>query len=135
MLTKKPGSILQTIVFQISLGQVLLTHEPEASTCCCIIVIWQNVISYQYYCCYVIIIAVIIIIIIIILLILFDFFFFSLTQTGTWTQRYFELYGICYPAWHVFKWVLWGNMNNMKMISRNVGSSLSFIYPNICLGS
>ena len=77
MLTKKPGSILQTIVFQISLGQVLLTHEPEASTCCCIIVIWQNVISYQYYCCYVIIIAVIIIIIIIIiLLILFDFFFF-----------------------------------------------------------
>ena len=49
---------------------------------------------------------------------------------GTLTQTFKQPDSVCCPTWHVFRGVRWGDGKNMKMISRNISGSLSFVYPN-----
>ena len=54
---------------------------------------------------------------------------------GTLTQAVKHPHDLCCMAGHVFKGVHWGDLNNMKMMSRNTKSPISLVYPSICVGS
>ena len=56
-------------------------------------------------------------------------------RVGTLTQGVKQPYHVCSLTGQRFKGVLWGDVNNMKMMSGNISSSLSLVYPNFCIGS
>ena len=49
---------------------------------------------------------------------------------GTLVQAVKQLCSICFLTGHMLKEVQWGNVNSMKMISRDISSPLSFTYQN-----
>lgn len=52
---------------------------------------------------------------------------------GTLTQTLKQCYGVCCHIRYELKEVQWGDVNNMKMISRNFCSPISLIFRNICI--
>ena len=50
---------------------------------------------------------------------------------GTLTQTVKQPYGVCCLTGSMFKGVQWGDMNIMKMMSKNISKPLSLTYPNI----
>ena len=53
---------------------------------------------------------------------------------GTLTHPVKQPYSVCCLTGHMFKTVQWGNVNNMKMMSRNISSSVSLPYPDFLGG-
>ena len=53
----------------------------------------------------------------------------------TLIQAVKQSYGICCLTGHVFKRVQWLNVNNMKMMSRNISNPLSLAYSIFCVVS
>lgn len=57
----------------------------------------------------------------------------ALRPGSTLTQPVKQPYSKCCLTGCMFKEIQWGNVDNIKMMSRNTSSLLNLAYPNICV--